>query len=143
MTLAPGPVEAPGAGRSIPPAKLQFPLPPGPTTQPSATDQPEDFASEDDQLTDHPDISLDEEVELSEALSQGPDREELTDTDQGLSTEQTYRETFRGVRSFMGWDQVPEFDSSSSAQDDNPFAGARSQLPGKVLIKVPVDDWLC
>ena len=89
------------------------------------------------------DLSLDEEGELSEALSQGPDREELTDTDQELSAEQTYRGTLCGVRSFMGWDQVPEFDLSSSAQDDNPFAGARSQLPGKVSVKVPVDDWLC
>ena len=117
--------------------------PPGPTAQPStATDQTEDFASEDDQLSDHPDLSLDEEGELSEALSQGPDREVLTDTDQELSAEQTCRETLWGVRSFMGWDQVPEFDSSS-AQDDNPFASARSQLPGKVSMKVRLDDWLC
>ena len=42
----------------------------------------------------------------------------------------------------MGWNQVPEFDSSS-AQDDNPFAGTKSQQPGKVSVKVPVDDWLC
>ena len=43
----------------------------------------------------------------------------------------------------MGWDQVPEFDSSSSAQDDNPFTGTRPPQPGKVSVKVPVDDWLC
>ena len=43
----------------------------------------------------------------------------------------------------MGWNQVPEFDSSSSAQDDNPFAGTKSQQPGKVSVNVPVDDWLC
>ena len=43
----------------------------------------------------------------------------------------------------MGWDQVPEFDSSSSTQDDNPFAGAKSHIPGKVSVKVLVDDWLC
>ena len=36
-----------------------------------------------------------------------------------------------------------EFDSSSSEQDDNPFAGAKSHIPGKVSVKVPVDDWLC
>ena len=112
--------------------------PPGPTT----ADQPEDFASEDDQFSDQPDLSLDE-GELSEVLSVGPDREEPIETDQELSAEQTYRETLRGVRSFMGWEQVPEFDSSSSAQDDNPFAGTRPQLPGKVSVKVPVDDWLC
>ena len=63
--------------------------------------------------------------------------------DQELSPEQTYRETFRGVRFFMGWNQVPEFDSASSSQNDNPFAGTRPQEPGKVSVKVPVDDWLC
>ena len=157
VTLATRPVEAPGAGTEIHPTSQAAVPPagalpsgrpevqsPGPTTQPStASDQPEDFASEDDQLTDNPDLSLDEEGELSEALSQGPDCEELTDTDQELSSEQTYRETLRGVRLFMGWDQVPEFDLSSSAQDDNPFASARSHIPGKVSVKVPVDDWLC
>ena len=150
--LATQPVEAPGAGTEFLPTdqtavssagasvsgrpEVQ---PPGPTI----ADQPEDFASEDDQFSDHPDLSLDEEGELSEVLSVGPDRKELVDTDQELSAEQTYRETLRGVRSFMGWDQVPEFDSSSSAQDDNPFAGTRPQLPGKISVKVPVDDWLC
>ena len=43
----------------------------------------------------------------------------------------------------MGWNQVPEFDSASSSQEDNPFAGARHQQPGKVSVKVPVDDWHC
>ena len=63
--------------------------------------------------------------------------------DQELSAEQTYRETVRGVRSFMGWNHVPEFDLSSSVQDDNPFAGTKSQQSGKVSVKVPVDNWLC
>ena len=74
--------------------------------------------------------------------STGPDQEELLDVDQELSAEQTYRETLCGVRSFIGWNQVPEFDSSSSAQDDNPFARTKSQQLGKVSVKVPVDDWL-
>ena len=52
------------------------------------------------------------------------------DVDQELSAEQTYRETICGVRSFMGWNQVPEYDSASSSQDDNPFAGTRHQQPG-------------
>ena len=155
--LATQPAEAPGAGAEIHPTSQAIVppagtspsgrpevQPPGPTTQPStASDQPEDFASDDDQFSYNPDLSLDEEGELSEVLSQGPDREELTDPDQELSSEQTYRETLRGVRSFMGWDQVPEFDSSCSTQDDNPFAGAKSHIPGKVSVKVPVDDWLC
>ena len=41
------------------------------------------------------------------------------------------------MRSFIGWKQVPEFDSSSL--DDNPFAGTRSQNTSKV----PVEEWLC
>ena len=63
------PVEAPGAGTEIPPtdqttvSSVGPPVsgrpevqPPGPTT----ADAPEDFASEDDQFSDQPDISLDE-----------------------------------------------------------------------------------
>ena len=82
-------------------------------------------------------------MNLLDAQSTGPDCEELLDVDQELSAEKTYRETIRSVRSFMGWNQVPEFDSASSSQDDNPFAGTRPQQPGKVSVKVPVDDWLC
>ena len=42
----------------------------------------------------------------------------------------------------MGWHQIPEFDSVSSA-DDNSFAGSRIQSTMKVSVKLPVDDWLC
>ena len=42
----------------------------------------------------------------------------------------------------MGWHQIPEFDSVSSA-DDNPFAGSRVQPTGKVSVKILVDNWLC
>ena len=51
-------------------------------------------------------------------------------------------ETMRGIRSFMGWHKIPEFETVSSS-DDNPFAGARVQPTGKVSVKLPVDDWLC
>ena len=54
-----------------------------------------------------------------------------------------YRETMRGVRSFMNRHKVPEFETVSSTADDNPFAGARIQPTGKVIVKLPVDDWLC
>ena len=67
----------------------------------------------------------------------------MLDVDQELSAEQTYRETLRGVRSFMAWNGIPEFDSSSSSQDDNPFAGSQTSHTGKMSVKVPVDDWLC
>ena len=73
-----------------------------------------------------------------------PDRDFTRDelADQELSALASYRETIRGVRSFMGWHQIPELDSVSSA-DDNPFAGSRVQPTGKVSVKLPVDNWLC
>ena len=40
--------------------------------------------------------------------------------DEQVSEEQTYWSTIRGVRSFMGWKQVPEFESSSS-YDNNQY----------------------
>ena len=60
-----------------------------------------------------------------------PDLTREESADQELSEESSYRETIRGVRSFMGWHQIPEFDSVSSA-DDNPFAGSRVQPTGNV-----------
>ena len=64
-------------------------------------------------------------------------------TDQDLSEDANYRETIRGVRSFMGWHQIPDYDSTSSSLDDNPFAGSRAKPTGKVSVKLPVDEWLC
>ena len=64
-------------------------------------------------------------------------------TDQDLSEEANYRETIRGVRSFMGWHQIPEFDSATSSLDDDPFSGSRVKPTGKVSVKLPVDEWLC
>ena len=52
-----------------------------------------------------------------------PTHRELTrdeSADQELSEEASYRETIRGMRSFMGWHKVNEFESVSSS-DDNPF----------------------
>ena len=75
--------------------------------------------------------------------STSPDQEELLEVDQELTAEQTYWETLRGVRSFIAWNDIPEFDSSSISQDDNPFTGSKSSHTGKVSVKVPVDVWLC
>ena len=65
------------------------------------------------------------------------------DPDSEPTEEANYRETMRGLRSFMNWHRVPEFVTVSSTADDNPFAGARAQPTGKVSVKLPVDDWLC
>ena len=55
-------------------------------------------------------------------------------TDQDLSEDANYRETIRGVRSFMGWHQIPDYDHTSSSLDDNPFAGSRAKPTGKVSV---------
>ena len=43
----------------------------------------------------------------------------------------------------MGCHQIPDFDSTSSSLDDNPFAGSRVMPTGKVSVKLLVDEWLC
>ena len=47
------------------------------------------------------------------------------------------------VRLFMGWHQIPDFDSASSSLDDNLFAGSRVKPTAKVSVKLPIDEWLC
>ena len=46
--------------------------------------------------------------------------------------EANYRETMRGVKNFMNWHTIPEFETVSSAADDNPFAGTHVQSTGEV-----------
>ena len=67
----------------------------------------------------------------------------ITDLDQSLSEEQSYRETMRGIRSYMGWTHIPDVDSNAGTSDDNPFAGPKLQTPGKVSVQLPMDEWLC
>ena len=63
------------------------------------------------------------------------------DLDQEVCEEQTYQETLRGVRSFMGRKQVPEFESSSL--NEHLFVDTRTQPTSKVSEKLPSDEWLC
>ena len=73
--------------------------------------------------------SLDDEIHRDRS----PDRDVPRDeADQEPTEEANYRETMRGVRSFMNWHKIPEFETVSSAADDNPFAGARVQPTCKV-----------
>ena len=89
--------------------------------------------------SDRPPVDLyPEEGELSD------DHEvSLTDPDQSLSEEQSYRETMRGIRSYMGWTHVPDLDSGTKMSDDNPFAGPKLQHPCKASVNLPTDEWLC
>ena len=100
----------------------------------------EESVSDGEQFSPHASNHVDEEGEVTDLESS--DCEELVDVDQELSAEQTYKETICGVRSFMGWSQIHKFDLASS-QDDNPFAWSRTSHTCKVLVKVPIDDWLC
>ena len=63
-----------------------------------------------------------------------------TDPDQTLSEEQTYRETMRGIWSYMGWSHVPDMDTTTSTAEDNPFAGPRLQPADKVSVKMATDE---
>ena len=67
----------------------------------------------------------------------------VTDPDQALSEEPTYRETIRGIRSYMGWSNIPDMDSSNTASDDNPLSGPKVPVPGKLSVQMPTEDWLC
>ena len=62
--------------------------------------------------------------------------------DKELGQELSEKANYQGVRSFMGWSQVPGFDISSSFLDDNPFVGSRSQPASKVSVKLPAVEWL-
>ena len=43
----------------------------------------------------------------------------------------------------MGWHEIPDYDSTASSLDDNPFAGSRTKPTSKVSVKLLVDEWLC
>ena len=70
-------------------------------------------------------------------LSDNPEVE----LEQTVSEEQTYRETMRGMRSYMGWSHVLDVDSSNPS-DDNPFAGPKAPAPSKVSVQMPTEEWL-
>ena len=87
------------------------------------------------QLSDTPPVELFvEEGDLSD--------DQEFDQELPTSEEQTYRETIRGIRSFMGWSHIPDMDSSNPS-NDNPFAGPKAPAPSKISVQMPTEDWLC
>ena len=151
MQTATQPLEAPGAGTATQPVQAPGSVP---DVLPSGTGDV-DLSAEQTltgrvvQSSSSSD-SEDDQDSVTVSLLEGncrdvsPDRDLTRDesADQEVSEQANYRETIRGVRSFMGWHKVPEFESVSSS-DDNPFASSRVQPTGKVSVKLPVDDWLC
>ena len=102
-------------------------------------DDPSSTSDSDSVASDRPVVDLyPEEGEISDE----PDVS-FTDPDQSLSEEQSYRETMRGIRSYMGWTHIPDMDSGTKSSDDNTFAGPKLQTPGKVSVSLPTDEWLC
>ena len=136
MQTATQPLGAPGAGIATQPVQA-----PGSSldVQPTGeADLTAAFDREADQFSET--SSLDGDIHRDRSA----DRDASRDDPETVPTEEAnYRETMRGVRSFMNWHRVPEFETVSSTADDNPFAGARAQPTRKVSVKLPVDDWLC
>ena len=94
----------------------------------------------DSDFSDQPAVDIFvEEGELSDPYQDAA----TNDPDQTLSEDQNYRETMRGIRSYMGWTYIPDMDTATSTSDDNPFAGPKTQPTGKVSVNMPVDEWLC
>ena len=89
-------------------------------------------------LSDRPAVDLyTEEGELS-------DDPELNNEPELIpSEEQTYGETMKGIREYMGWSDIPEMESANTGSEDNPFSGPKAVTPGKVSIQMPTEDWLC
>ena len=106
----------------------------------SRRDSPVSSASDTDSLSsDRPPVDIfPEEGELSD----DPEAN-LLDQEQSLSEEQLYRETMRGIRSYMNWEHIPDIDSGATTSEDNPFAGLKVHTPGKVSVNLPTDEWLC
>ena len=120
--------------------------------RPAASDRPSTSVSSAFQLTRRDTISDSDSVVSDRPpvdifVEEGELLDELdatiTDPDQSLSEEQSYRETMRGIRSYMGWTHIPDIDSNAGTSDDNPFAGPKLQIPGKVSVQLPTDEWLC
>ena len=131
--IATQPSQAPGAGPKVLPTSINSTQ----LNQSLPGVRPDEFAGESES-----EAEMDGEPASPTSVNvQGELPEDSTDQD--LSEDANYRETIRGVRSFMGWHQIPDYDSTSSSLDDNLFAGSRAKPTGKVSVKLPVDEWLC
>ena len=99
------PVEAPGAGTATQPVEAPGA---GPDVLPTGTGSAAlhaEFTGSDseEELQSEPGSPIDGNVRDG-----SPDLTRNGSADQELSKESTYRETIRGVRSFMGWHQFPD-----------------------------------
>ena len=77
-------------------------------------------------------------VEEGEVSSDNIDRQDQTE-------DMTFRETVRSVRSFMGCDHIPVFESDLSEPDksNNPWKGKNPKKLARISVAMPPDDWPC
>ena len=146
--------------QSVPPVPQPGPerLDTGPSNQPSAQTASDSSAV----LTGSGDVSflpeqsyrnppeqqLSEEENSEADLSGGAEEGELSSD--GLEKQEqtedlTFRETVRSIRSFMGWDYIPVFESDLAEPDktNNPWRGKHPRKPARISVAMPPDDWLC
>ena len=95
-----------------------------------------------------PEQQLSEEENSEAELSGGEEEGELSSD--GLEKQEqtedlTFRETVRSIRSFMGWDYIPVFESDLAEPDktNNPWRGKHPRKPARISMAMPPDDWLC
>ena len=76
-----------------------------------------------------------DEGEISSDILERPEQTE----------DMNYRETVRSIRSFMGWNHIPTFESDLSEPDksNNPWKGKLPKRPARISVAMPPDDWLC
>ena len=62
-----------------------------------------------------------------------------------LTEDMNYRETVRSIRSFIGWNHIPPFESDLSEPDksNNPWKGKTPKRLACISVAMPPDDWLC
>ena len=111
--VATQPPQAPGAGPEVLPTSIESTQ----LNKPLPGVRPDEFAGREGEAEVDGKPASPASVDV-----QGDVPEDATDQD--LSEDANYRETIRGVRSFMGWHKIPDYDHSSSSLDDNPFAGS-------------------
>ena len=91
-----------------------------------------------DPLLSEASYSEDQVSDEGEISSDTLDRPEQTE-------DMNYRETVRSIRSFMGWNHIPTFESDLSEPDksNNPWNGKLPKRPARISVAMPPDDWLC
>ena len=87
---------------------------------------------------ENPEAEFSGDEEEGELSSDGLEKQEQTE-------DLTFRETVCSIRSFMGWDYIPVFESdlAEPGKTNNPWRGKHPRKPARISMAMPPDDWLC